>query len=136
MEWATTPAGVLVSIAAAVGAWVLIWTKALRPFVRGVRKVKAKIEVVHDIANRELTHNGGTSLKDAVKRIDQRTEAVEQRVAGATQQINDVEEAVNAIAQVIDNVVDRKQEAHDAIWAALIELGYDRRNPTTEGETK
>ena len=127
MEWVTTPAGVLVSIAAAAGAWIFLYKKVFTPIRDAYRRFALEVEVIHDLASRELTHNGGESMKDAVRRIDQRTEASEARVADVADKAEELVDSVEAIATVIDRIVDRKQEDHDEIWVALRSLGVDRR---------
>lgn len=132
MEWVVTPAGVIVSIAAVVGAGNVIWFKLWKPARKQYRKLAAELEVIHDIAQRELTHNGGTSLKDETRRNGQRIERLEGVTAAAATKIAETRDAVEAMAMVFDSFVDRKQADLAEIWGALAELGYERRHNPNE----
>lgn len=52
--------------AAFVLAFGVLWNRAVVPAFRGARSMWRKLDTLHDLAVRELNHNGGSSIKDAV----------------------------------------------------------------------
>lgn len=76
----------VVALIALIGTvTVFLWRKALLPTIRGVRKVLQEIDTLADsrikidsIYN-ELHPNGGSSIRDAINRIEMRLVQVEQK---------------------------------------------------------
>ena len=75
-----------IAVIAAIGtALVFIWRKALLPTIRLVRKLFKELDGMEDTKSKiasiysELHPNGGSSIRDAVNRIESRMVAVEQR---------------------------------------------------------
>lgn len=109
-----------------------LWRYVVRPMRKAWRRVALELEAVHKLASKELTHNGGASLKDAVHRIDNTLSAFGGQISNLTAQESEMKLAVEAVAQVIDELVDRKQEDHERIWKQIVELGgEDPRHPST-----
>lgn len=65
----------LALMGAALGALGLGW-RVVRFFYRAARRIEDTFDLVH----RELQPNGGSSLRDAVTRIEGRVERIETRV--------------------------------------------------------
>lgn len=72
-------AGFILAVAAVVVAVHTIWTKAIRPIARAVKILHATYDSVSDQGTRlevvekrseELVNNSGSSLRDAVDRIE------------------------------------------------------------------
>lgn len=101
----------------------IIWRYVVRPARQAWRRVSLELETLHDLAQRELTHNGGASLKDAVHRTDKTVAALDAEVMSLRTQGDETSHAVEALAQVMDAVVDRKQEDHERMWHQIIALG-------------
>ena len=66
----------LVFLAAVITALAVIWRNAIRPVVKGIQNVERTL----DAARRELIPNGGSSLRDAVDRIEAKQHTMERRV--------------------------------------------------------
>ena len=66
--------GALLSIGAGIGAIVRYWIwPAYRRAINNIKyifRIAANADNIHSIIEKELTHNGGSSLKDAVRRIE------------------------------------------------------------------
>lgn len=75
-------AGVIGSL---FGAFVFIYKKGLKPLVRFVKKVSGVVEDHNRLANnidiikKEITPNGGASLKDQITRIEKRQLVIDER---------------------------------------------------------
>jgi PAS domain S-box-containing protein len=76
---------VVALMVASVTAAIFLWRKALLPTIRGVRKILTEIDTMADsrikinsIYN-ELHPNGGSSIRDAINRIEMRLVQVEQK---------------------------------------------------------
>lgn len=120
----------VITAAALVGAWGVLWRGLVRPAYR-------RIHVMYELVQKELTPNGGSSMKDSTTRA---AGAVTQAVEAATKaaaavealagQVTEVQENQETIFQLLDNVVERKQSDHEEMWAVLRSLGMDRRKPT------
>lgn len=130
------PTGIVVWLAAtatALTALEVIRRKALAPLwhfykwlrheVRGEVDRRKKIDA---IIERELTHNGGKSMKDASTNIVDALASVRDDVA-------DLKGSQETTFELLDAVVERKGKEHSEIWDALARLGFDRRRP--EGTT-
>ena len=70
IETVATDVGLVAAIVAAIG---VIWRQAVRPVISAARRIERALEAV----DKELRPNGGSSLRDAVNRIDNRTAALE-----------------------------------------------------------
>lgn len=93
--------GHIILIAAVVTAVGVITQRLLRPMVRwSIERVELqrRMQAAMAVVERELSPNGGTSIKDGMEEVRR-----------DIRQIKDVE-----------------QRAHDEIWAALKVLGYER----------
>lgn len=101
----------------------VLWRYVVRGMWRAWKRVSLEVEALHDLANRELTHNGGSSLKGAVHRIDNTLAAVGGKLSNLEAKESETHDAVNALAQVMDAVIERKQEDHSRLWEAIGELG-------------
>ncbi len=102
-------------LAALVVAWGVLWRKLIRP-------ASVRFRAVADIVQRELTPNGGNSIKDrsmqAAKAIAAATDAAEQAsesVSAIARQVADVQVSQETICQLLDNV-----ERDDRLRAADI----------------
>ena len=115
----------IVLAAAVVAALAVIWRQAVRPTWRIARAGWKKVRRVHDLIERELTHNGGASIKD-------QTLFATQQITLVNEQLNDVRAVQHATAEVLDGIVEQKQFEHDEIWEALVTLGVDRRRPADD----
>ncbi len=62
--------GVVAAVIVAVG---VIWRGVVRPVIRYARRVETTIQAVQG----QMVNNGGTTLRDAVDRIDLRTSTLE-----------------------------------------------------------
>lgn len=67
-------------LGAAVAALAVIWTKAIAPVLRWGRHLKHEVDHMRDVINKELTPNGGHSMKDHVRKTHEALEALDARV--------------------------------------------------------
>lgn len=109
-DWFHPTTETLVLIAALVTAVGVIWQKGIRPLWQAGRRIHADIQRVHALLDRELTHNGGSSLKDQVARIEYRQGGLEKNLAG------------------LEGVVLEKHMEHERIWAAITAIA-SQTNP-------
>ena len=75
---------IIVGIAAALVALGIIWRYVVRPVISGTRKAWRTIEDVGDavaFVKAEMRPNGGSSLRDAVNRIETKVDNHEARLA-------------------------------------------------------
>ena len=72
MEWWQT----LITIAAAVTAVGVIWSKGVMPVYRFAKTVERHVDFVES----QMTPNGGTSLRDAIHRIEERVNVIEEHL--------------------------------------------------------
>lgn len=111
-----TPTNALLGLAALVVAWGVVW--------RGVAKpVWKRLTAIHAIVTREMTPNGGASMKDHATKTAVVTDHVSQQLA----QVSATQAATFA---VLDRITSHNSEAHAEIWRALSEHGIDRRKET------
>lgn len=68
-QWSITAGGV-------VTAWVAIYRFVFRPIFRWASKLEKAVDFVHE----QMMNNGGSSLRDAVDRIERRLCDVEELV--------------------------------------------------------
>ena len=61
----------------------------------------------------ELSHNGGTSVKDAVKRIEDKQSTTEAAVQGLAHQLTGVATEVTSISSALNSVVRRVEHLED-----------------------
>lgn len=106
--------------AAVTTALGVLWRQALRPAWRSYKAARDKLRRVHDLIERELQHNGGSSLKDHAAQVA----TVVQNLASS---VEDLRRNDQAITDVLDNLARSKADEHSAIWQALAEHGIDRR---------
>lgn len=83
------------------------------------RPVSAAVAIIQ----RELTHNGGSSVKD-------HTSQTRDELALLTDQMVEVKSAVRTHSVVLDRIVERKALDHDEMWSVLAAHGIDRRRAT------
>lgn len=66
----------LITIAACVTAIGVIWQKGILPVYRFAKKVEQHVTFVEE----QMTANGGSSLRDAIVRIESRVNAIEEHL--------------------------------------------------------
>lgn len=128
LEWTGTAERIVLASAMVVALGVL-WRYLVRPVWRLYRWLRHEVhdeierrKKVDDLIHRELTHNGGKSIKDV-------TTGSAAMLAALGSDVNELRESQETTFQLLDAVVERKGTEHDEIWAALAALGVDRRNP-------
>jgi hypothetical protein len=136
----TSTVGVVVLIAAGLTALGIIWRQAIRPVVRGTHRIISALEVVEG-QTRQLTHNGGSHLRDDVTEIRRTVEAqaviaAEVKTALESEQAavrteleahrNDTVAQFNKVWQTIAT-----RDIHKA--ASALEAAADRASKPTEG---
>lgn len=91
------------------------------------------------IIEKELTHNGGNSVKDyardakdGLEAVHKTTETLQRQQERTHEEVGKLTTAQHGFSRVLDNLVARKELEHDEIWAALVTLGVDRRRPQVE----
>jgi hypothetical protein len=129
----------VVITAAGLTALGVIIQKGVRPLWRFVRWVRTEVrdeiarrKKIDEILERELTHNGGSSMKDHAA-------YTREQIDRLTDQIRQTEAAQKATVIVLDRIVERRaidESAHAEIWAALAEMGVDRRDPPAKPRRK
>ncbi len=72
-QWVITAGGV-------VGALGIIFQTVVRPVVKWARRIESAVSVVE----MNMSNNGGSSLRDAIDRIEQRLDLLEKKVAKPT----------------------------------------------------
>lgn len=72
MEWWQT----LITIAAVVTAVGIIWRKGILPVYKFAKKLEQHVTFVEN----QMTRNGGTSMRDAIHRIEERVCAIEEHL--------------------------------------------------------
>jgi hypothetical protein len=72
MQWWQT----LITIAAGVGAVGVIWSKGIMPVYRFAKKMDEHVSFVEN----QMTANGGSSLRDAIARIEHRVNVIEEHL--------------------------------------------------------
>lgn len=65
-----------ITAGAVVTAWAAIWRFVLQPVIRWGRKLETAVDFVHE----QMINNGGSSLRDAIDRIERRLVDVEELV--------------------------------------------------------
>lgn len=66
----------VIRVAALVAALGVIWRAIVLPSARWARRMEQYVEFIES----QMRHNGGTSVKDTVERIDKRTARLEKAV--------------------------------------------------------
>lgn len=141
LEWTGTAERVVLA-SAVVLALGILWRYIVRPVWRLIRfavaEVREEVErrkKIDDLIHRELTPNGGSSMKDSATRaaggVKEAAAAAERAATTAealTAKVAEVQESQETIYQLLDNVVERKDNEHAEIWSALAALGIDRRH--------
>jgi hypothetical protein len=97
------------SVLTAVG----VWRTKFRP-------VWSRLKVIHAIIERELTPNGGASMKDQTARVTEMAD-------GLSHDLKQIRASQAAMTTVIDRINTRNHTEHGEMWDALAQLGYDRR---------
>lgn len=69
-------AQVIITLGGVVAALGVIWRGTVRPVLRWGRRIEQAVTVVEQ----NMTNNGGSSLRDAIDRIEQRLVIVENAV--------------------------------------------------------
>lgn len=100
-----------------------LWRYLVRPTWRAWKVLRVRVHAAIDLIERELTHNGGASLKDAVHRTDRKVEDALPRIEQAVSIGEENAHAIEVMAQMFDDVVDRKQEDHARMWDQIVKLG-------------
>lgn len=90
-----------------------VWWKKLTP-------VWQRLKAMHDLIERELTPNGGSSMKDQVSDLGGKVDTVHHQVA-------QVRAHQSAMADVVDVINTNNRAEHQRLWDALAALGFDRR---------
>lgn len=72
-QWIITAGGV-------VGALGIIFQTVVRPVVKWARRIESAVSVVE----MNMSNNGGSSLRDAIDRIEQRLDVLEKNVVKPT----------------------------------------------------
>lgn len=72
MEWWQ----ILITVAAVLTAVGVIWSKGVMPVYRFAKTVEKHVTFVET----EMTSNGGSSLRDAITRIEQRVNVIEEHL--------------------------------------------------------
>ena len=72
-QWIITAGGV-------VGALGIIFQTVVRPVVKWARRIESAVSVVE----MNMSNNGGSSLRDAIDRIEQRLDVLEKKVSKPT----------------------------------------------------
>lgn len=75
--------GALVAVAGVLGALVFIWQKAVIPVRRWAIRMGATIESLNEVAQAQLTGNGGSSLLDKVGKIEPNHDEVKAALTAA-----------------------------------------------------
>ena len=130
----------IVALSALLGALALIWRHAGRPlwrFAMWVRhELREEIErrkAVDILIDRELKHNGGTSMKDrsteaaaaARTAAEQAQVAATRAVAAAAEaalvrsKLDDMAATQAVLFTVLDRIIDQENQQHGALWAAV-----------------
>lgn len=97
-----------------------VWRQKLRPFWR-------RLKAIHTIIERELTPNGGSSMKDAMNQTRHRVARLDRRMEDMTHQVRGIRASVVGTAEVLDSINTKNHAEHERIWDALATLGFDRR---------
>jgi hypothetical protein len=72
MQWWHT----VITVAAVVAAVGVIWSKGILPMYRFAKKMEQHVEFVE----MQMTSNGGSSLRDAIGRIEERVNIIEEHL--------------------------------------------------------
>jgi hypothetical protein len=72
MQWWHT----VITVAAVVAAVGIIWSKGIMPMYRFAKKMEQHVEFVE----MQMSCNGGTSLRDAIQRIEERVNTIEEHL--------------------------------------------------------
>jgi hypothetical protein len=72
MQWWHT----VITVAAVVAAVGVIWSKGILPMYRFAKKMEQHVEFVE----MQMSCNGGTSLRDAIGRIEERVNIIEEHL--------------------------------------------------------
>lgn len=78
----------IIALAAAVTGLGVIWAKAVRPVVKMLNRIEASLVYVE----REMHFNGGSTMRDALQRIDVAVRNLDQRLTVIEQNTNHLEE--------------------------------------------
>lgn len=70
----------IITAGAVVGALGIIYQTLVRPVVKWARRIEKAVNTVES----NMMNNGGTSLRDAIDRIESRLDALEKKVAKPT----------------------------------------------------
>ena len=72
MDWWQT----IISVAAVVAAVGVIWRKGILPMYKFAKKMDEHVTFVE----MQMTSNGGSSLRDAIQRIEERVNIIEEHL--------------------------------------------------------
>jgi hypothetical protein len=127
----------VIAIATIVGAGHTIWTKAVRPVVRGMKTIAKTYEKVSEYDDRlkmveshtkELKNNSGSSMRDAVDRIEKtvngNTKNIDAHLKWANNQTLEVQQEIREVWKTL--------AARDVVDAAL----HVTETKDERGETK
>ena len=81
----------LASLAAAVGALALIWSKVLRPSWRSLMDLHAALKAAAEVVQAQLNPNGGGSLIDKMDGLIKATATHSELLAHHTAQLTELE---------------------------------------------
>lgn len=134
------PVAQIVLIASGLGAVTFIgqwlFRHVVRPlwrFYKWVRhELRDEIERRHkidEIISRELTHNGGSSMKD-------HTTYGAQAIGALSADLEEVKGSQETIFELLDAIVDTKGAEHEEMWEALLALGAERRQKPRRASDK
>jgi len=130
----------LIAVGVTLAGLAVFWRQAVRPLWRfaswlrhEVRDEMARRKLVDDLIDRELNHNGGSSMKDQASHaaIMANTAAEQANVAAekatfAAAQLQDVKATQATIFVVLDRMNAQKAREHEALWGGLEQLGVTR----------
>lgn len=112
------------AFAAFLVALGVIWRNFVGPAIRFVRASLVRVRVVHELIEKELNPNGGSSLKDQSERIERRLAGVTEAVVALQRSATGTEERVERLETLVTDKIDE----HDRIWQAVSHLAARTRD--------
>lgn len=112
----------LAAVVAGLGALGWLYSKAAKAVRAGVewgRAWSARFDALDHLVTHELTPNSGSSIKDAVGRLEARQEAMEVRQEEHVQLSAGAQEAIEARLDNVEAVSKTYAEAQGHLWPAI-----------------
>lgn len=119
----------IVWAAGVIAALGVLWRYIVRPITRARREAWRRFHALADLVERELTYNGGASMKDATSATRRDFARTFRELGEISRRQVDLERTQRATASVLDNLATTKALEHHEIWKTLAEHGIDRRQP-------